>query len=141
MKIGELAAASGVPASTIRYWEKVGVLKPPSRVGGQRRYPAESLHLLAVLKLSQACGLSLPEMRELLHGFTPGFRASRRWRQVLTVKQAELDAQIGKLQAMRELVGKVQTCECSELMECGRKASKAMGVDTSRLGGATSRGS
>ena len=37
MTIGELAAQSGPPASTIRYWERIGVLPKPPRVSGQRR--------------------------------------------------------------------------------------------------------
>jgi DNA-binding transcriptional MerR regulator len=36
MTIGELAAESGLPASTIRYWERIGVLPKPLRVSGQR---------------------------------------------------------------------------------------------------------
>ena len=40
MTIGELAAESGMPASTIRYWERIGVLPKPARVSGQRRYSA-----------------------------------------------------------------------------------------------------
>jgi DNA-binding transcriptional MerR regulator len=38
MTIGELASRSRVPASTIRYWERIGALPLPVRVSGQRRY-------------------------------------------------------------------------------------------------------
>lgn len=126
MKIGELARAAGVPPSTLRYWDQAGILKATARVSGQRRYAPEAVHVVAVLKLAQACGLSLPEVRQLLHGFQPGFKASRRWRQVLAAKQVQLDAQIERLQAMRELVSVIQTCDCSELMDCGRRASLVM---------------
>jgi DNA-binding transcriptional MerR regulator len=129
MKIGELARAAAVPPSTLRYWDEIGILKAAARVGGQRRYGPEAVHVAAVLKLAQACGLSLPEIRQLLHGFKPGFKASRRWRQVLAAKQLQLDAQIERLQAMRELVSIVQTCDCSELMDCGRRAASVMGPE------------
>jgi len=36
MTIGDLASKSGVPASTIRYWERIGVLPAAVRIGGQR---------------------------------------------------------------------------------------------------------
>lgn len=126
MMIGKLAAVTGVPASTIRYWERVGVLPKPPRKGGQRRYSPDAEHLLAVLKLAQSCGFRLMEIRELLHGFTPGFKASRRWQKLTEGKQAELDAQIKRLQAMRRLVAEVRKCECAELTDCGRRAASVM---------------
>lgn len=125
MKIGELSAASGIPAPTIRFWERSGLLKPPARVSGQRRYTPDALHLLAVLKLAQSCGFTLAEMRQLLHGFTPGSRASQRWRQMAVAKVTELDRRIEQLRAMRELVSRSRDCDCSELVECGRIAVSA----------------
>lgn len=50
MMIGQLEAETVVPASTIRYWERIGVLPKPLRVGGQRRYGLEAIHYLAVLR-------------------------------------------------------------------------------------------
>jgi hypothetical protein len=49
MTIGELETETGVPASTIRYWERIGVLPKPARVGGQRRYGPDAVPYLAVL--------------------------------------------------------------------------------------------
>lgn len=126
MLIGKLAALAEMPASTIRYWERVGILPIPPRTGGRRRYSADAVHLLAVLRLAQACGFRLTEMRELLHGFTPGFRASRRWQKMTQIKQAEIDGQIKRLQAMRRLVVQVQKCDCAELTDCGRRAASVM---------------
>ena len=54
MTIGELAAESGLPASTIRSWERIGVLPKPPRVSGQRRYTGNAVQRLAVLRLAQA---------------------------------------------------------------------------------------
>jgi MerR family transcriptional regulator, redox-sensitive transcriptional activator SoxR len=68
--IGELSESGGLPASILRYWERVGVLPKPSRVGGQRRYPSEVVNTVAVLKLAKACGFSLPEMRRFMVGFS-----------------------------------------------------------------------
>lgn len=126
MKIGELAALSGLPASTLRFWERAGILPPPVRVGGQRRYPKETAHLIAVLRLAQACGFTLAEMRQLLHGFAPGFKASRRWQEMTTKKRDELDAQIRRLRAMKKLITVVQRCDCEELADCGRLVATVM---------------
>lgn len=126
MTIGELAGQSGVPASTIRYYERIGVLPKPQRISKQRRYTPDALDRLAVLRLAQACGFHLDEMRHLLYGFRPGVAASRRWKELAAAKRDELDAQMAKLRAMRRLVNQVLRCECLELSECGRIASSVI---------------
>lgn len=126
MTIGELAQQGGVPASTIRYYERIGVLPKSRRVSGQRRYAPDALDRLAVLRLAKACGFHLDEMRHLLHGFRPGVAASRRWKELAETKRAELDAQLAKLRTMQRLVDQVLRCECVELSACGRLASSVM---------------
>jgi DNA-binding transcriptional MerR regulator len=126
MMIGQLEAASGVPASTIRYWERIGILRKPLRAGGRRRYGPEAVHYLAVLRLAQACGFHLNEMGHLLHGFRASVPASRRWQELAEKKLQELDDQIARLKAMRQLVRRVLQCECVELPQCGRIAASVM---------------
>jgi DNA-binding transcriptional MerR regulator len=126
MTIGELAAESGVPASTIRYWERVGVLPKPARTSGQRRYAADAGHRLAVIRLAQACGFGLDATRQLLHGFGSEVPASRRWLTLARKRCAELDEQMGRLRAMRQVVDRVLLCRCADLSECGRIAAAVM---------------
>jgi MerR family redox-sensitive transcriptional activator SoxR len=126
MTIGELAAQSGVPASTIRYWERVGVLPKPVRASGQRRYPVGAAHQLAVIRLAQACGFSLDATRHLLHGFGSGVAASRRWQELARNKRVELDEQMDRLRAMRQVVDRVLQCHCADLSECGRIAASVV---------------
>jgi MerR family transcriptional regulator, redox-sensitive transcriptional activator SoxR len=126
MTIGELAAKSGTPASTVRYWEKIGVLPKPERVGGKRRYPTDAVQSLAVLHLAQTCGFRLGEMRHLLHGFGAAVKPQQRWQELSRRKQRELDAQIARLKAMRRLVDRVVQCRCLDLTECGRIAASLM---------------
>ena len=126
MTIGELAAESGIPASTIRYWERIGVLPKPPRVSGQRRYSPDAVQRLAVLRLAQACGFRLDEMRHLLHGFETGVQPPRRWQELARKKRQELDGQIARLKAMRRVVDRVMQCQCLELTECGRIAASVM---------------
>ena len=65
MTIGELSQKSGVPASTIRYCDRIGVLPRPGRVSGQRRYAADAIDRFAVLRRAQASGCRLVEVGEL----------------------------------------------------------------------------
>lgn len=126
MTIGELAAQSGMPASTIRYWERIGVLPKPIRISGQRRYAPDAVQRLAMLRLAQACGFRLEEMRHLLHGFPAGMRPPRRWQELARRKRQELDEQIVRLKAMRRVVDRVMHCQCVDLSECGRIAASVM---------------
>lgn len=127
MTIGELSSVSGIPASTIRYWEKIGVLPEAVRSSGQRRYSQDSLDRLSVLRLAQECGFRLDEMRYLFHGFSPGIPASRRWKEIAVRKQHEIDGKISRLKAMRKLVDSVADCRCVDLTQCGRIAASVMG--------------
>jgi DNA-binding transcriptional MerR regulator len=122
MLIGALSTETGVPASTIRYYEKLGILPRPPRVSGQRRYGTESKEYLLVLKLAQACGFHLDEMRVLLQGFSKNTKPPERWRKLAEQKKHELDEQIEKLRLMRRLVEQVADCQCVDLAECARTA-------------------
>ena len=130
MTIGELASKTGVPASTIRYWERIKVLPTPARVSGQRRYPDDSIYRLAVLRLAQACGFRLEEMRHLLHGFLSETRPPRRWQELAQKEQQEIDSRIAQLNAMRRVVNQVLHCQCAELADCGRRAASV--IETAR---------
>ena len=121
MTIGKLAEQSGVPASTIRYWERIGVLPRPARVNRRRLYSPDAVHRLGVLRLAQACGFHLPEMRHLLHGFAAGVAPSRRWQELARLKQAELDSRMAQLVEMRRLLDRVVQCRCPDLIDCGRR--------------------
>lgn len=126
MTIGELAAESSMPTSTIRYWERIGVLPKALRVNGQRRYRPDAVHRLALVRLAQACGFRLDEMRHLLHGFGPAVPPPHRWQELARKKRQELEEQIARLKAMRRLVDRVLRCQCVELPECGRIAASVM---------------
>ena len=65
--IGQLADAAGVPTSTIRYYERSGLLKPDFRTGGNYRgYSEGTLERLRFIRSAQATGLSLQDITALL---------------------------------------------------------------------------
>ena len=71
MKIGELAERSGIPASTIRYYEKEGLLPKAQRgANGYRVYQDNALERLDLIQLGQKLGFSLDAIRSIvaLHG-------------------------------------------------------------------------
>ena len=67
MKIGELAKQSGLAASTIRYYESIGLIKQVDRrPNGYRTYPAATVTTLGLITAAQQAGFSLDEIRSLL---------------------------------------------------------------------------
>jgi len=125
MRIGELARHADVRISTIRYWERRGIISPGAhRVRGQRRYDASALDRLAFVRLAQDGGLTLAEIRALLHGFPTTTAAPSRWRSVRAAKLAAIDARIRALRAARRRLGATVSCRCADLDECGRRARR-----------------
>lgn len=122
MTIGELAARSGVPASTLRYWEQIGVLPRAVRVSGRRRYGVEAVERVGLLRLAQEGGFRLEEIRQLWQGFPEGEPAGRRWRVLVAGKRRETEDEIRRLMARRELLTQLGDCACEDLGECGRWA-------------------
>jgi DNA-binding transcriptional MerR regulator len=65
--IGQLARAASVPVSTLRYYERAGLLRPDARTGGNyRAYGPASLARLRFIRAAQSTGFSLKDVRELL---------------------------------------------------------------------------
>ena len=67
MRIGELAARTGVRVRTIRFYEQAGLLPAPQRTpGGQREYDEDAAVRLRFARSAQALGLSLAQIAEVL---------------------------------------------------------------------------
>ena len=117
-QIGEVAAQAGVPSSTIRYYEKKGLLPPPARVSGRRRYGPEVVIALAVIDLAKQAGFSLDEIKTLLYGFSDDTPPPERWKVLARAKLPELDERIQRLTAMKLLLKEGLDCECLRLDDC-----------------------
>ncbi len=118
LTIGEVARRAGVRTSAIRYWEDEGVLPPPRRVGGQRRYDETVLARLAVVRLAQEIGFSVADLRALVDGFEAEGVAPARWRELAQRKLVEIDALIDRAEGMKRLLEESLGCGCLTLDAC-----------------------
>src|SRR5215218_10440931 len=91
LSIGEVARRAGLRPSALRFYEAAGLLDPPARRGGQRRYSPTVLQRLAVIDLGRRAGFSIAEIRELLAG-TAAEAAAERWRGLAQRKLPEIRA-------------------------------------------------
>jgi DNA-binding transcriptional MerR regulator len=121
LTISEVGRRVGLRPSTIRYYEHIGILPAAFRVNGKRRYDKSVLHQLMVIQRARETGFALEEIRKLFFGFGTSTPPSKRWLEMSQRKLAELEAQSQRIQTMRELLRRMQTCRCGSLDECGRK--------------------
>jgi len=126
LTIGEVASRAGLRPSAVRYYEDVGILPPPERVNGRRRYGPEAVEQLEVIRFAQAAGLSLDEIRVLFHGFGADVPPAPRWQEVATRKLRELDEQVARIDRMRRVLEATLDCGCVTLRDCAREVGGAM---------------
>ncbi len=103
MNIGETAAAAGVSAKMIRYYESIDLIKAPVRTeSGYRVYSPEDVHTLRFIGRTRDLGFSIEEISSLLTLWHDRSRASTDVKRIATEKIATLEAKIRELAAMVE---------------------------------------
>ncbi|BBX38683.1 MerR family transcriptional regulator [Mycobacterium simiae] len=115
LTIGEVARESGVAATTLRYYEQIGLLPTPTRQGGQRRYDDAVLARLEVIRLCKSAGFALDEIQLLFADDAPGRPASRA---LAEAKLAEIDAQMAALARARDVIEWGMNCTCPSIDAC-----------------------
>lgn len=122
MSIGEVARSAGVRPSALRYYEGVGLLPPPERANGRRRYDGELLRevldRLEVVRVAQQAGFTISEIRSLLNGFSEDTPPSERWRLLAQDKLPEVEVLLERALGMMDLLERGLRCECLRLEEC-----------------------
>lgn len=114
MDIAEVAKRSGVPASTLRYYDEKGLIVSTGRRGLRRVFDAGVLERLALIHLGRSAGFSLDEIARM---FATGGRV-RIDRVMLASKADELDATIKRLGVLRDGLRHAADCPAPSHMEC-----------------------
>jgi DNA-binding transcriptional MerR regulator len=123
MKIGELAGHTGLNASAIRYYERMGLLTPPYRSGGQRRYPAEAIHRVLLIRFAGDMGFTLTEIRIFLSGLRDNSPVGPRWRKLAAHKIEEAERTIQRSRRLKSLFQHLLRCDCASLQDCVERLS------------------
>jgi MerR family transcriptional regulator, repressor of the yfmOP operon len=120
MRIGELAREAGTTPRTVRYYEEIGLLPESAEraAGSHREYgEADLARLCEILRLKQMLGLTLDELRDVMHGEDRRARRRREYhetsdpgerRRLLTEAQAHTD---GLLSIVRRRKEELETFE------------------------------
>jgi MerR family redox-sensitive transcriptional activator SoxR len=118
MKIGELARRTGLNASAIRYYERMGLLAAPYRSGGQRRYPAEAIHRVLLIRFAGEMGFTLAEIKIFLSGLRDNSPVGPRWRKLAVHKIQEAERTIERSLRLKSLFQHLLRCHCASLGVC-----------------------
>ena len=123
MKIGELAGRSGLNASAIRYYETRGLLPAPHRAGGQRRYPANALDRVLLIRFASEMGFTLSEIRVFLNGLRDDSPVGPRWKKLAHRKIQEVERGIQRARRLKSLLEHLLHCRCISLEVCVQRLS------------------
>ena len=140
MDISEVAKRAGVPASTLRFYEKRGLIASVGPQGTRRRFAPAVLDQLALIALGQAAGLSLDEIGSML---SPGGGAVID-RRMLAAKADEIVAKVTQLRAMSRGLRHAAACRAPSHAECPTfqgllRAAASGALDTRRQRNALER--
>lgn len=114
MDIVEVAKRSGVPASTLRFYEEKGLVRSVGRQGLRRVFGPDVIERLALIALGRSAGFSLDEIAGM---YAAGGRPKID-RELLASKAEELDGLIGRFTAMRDGLRHAAVCPARSHMEC-----------------------
>ncbi len=118
LTIGEVAGRAGVAASSIRYYERIGLLPEPDRYGGQRRYDPDVLGKLGFIGVAQNAGFKLREIKELMDGIEGSDGLGTQMRSLSSQKLIEVEALLERTRAMQGWLEVAQECGCATPAEC-----------------------
>lgn len=114
LDIAEVARLSGLPASTLRFYEEKRLIESVGRRGLRRTFESSVLERLALIALGRASGFRLDEIARM---FAPDGRP-RIDRAALAAKAADLDETIRRLAAMRDGLRHAAACRAPSHIEC-----------------------
>ncbi|MCQ8179497.1 helix-turn-helix domain-containing protein [Methylomonas sp. SURF-1] len=113
MDIAEVARISGLPASTLRYYEEKGLIRSSGRVGLRRQFDTATLQRLGLIALGRRAGLSLDQIATMFSA--DGMNIDR---DLLRAQALELDRRIQELALMRDGLLHAADCNAASHFEC-----------------------
>jgi DNA-binding transcriptional MerR regulator len=114
LSIGEAAELVGVATSTLRFYERRGLVLADARVSGQRRYRWSTVRRLVFVQMLQDAGMSLDDIQGVLDADD-----NASWKEIARQRLTQLDDDIAKLRHSRELLAAALLCRYDHpLTEC-----------------------
>lgn len=117
--VGEVAARTGLPVSTLHFYERQGLVAANRTAGNQRRYDRAALRKLSIIRFAQELGIPLKEVAEALGALPEGKLATGKdWEAMAGAWAQKLEARIARLERLRDNLAGCIGCGCLSLERC-----------------------
>jgi MerR family transcriptional regulator, redox-sensitive transcriptional activator SoxR len=119
LSVGEVAKRGGVAVSALHFYEKKGLIRSLRTTGNQRRFPADVLRRIAVIRVAQRVGIPLEVVRKAFAGL-PDERTPTReeWARMSAAWREELDQRISQLVNLKDKLADCIGCGCLSMTVC-----------------------
>lgn len=119
LTVGEVARRSGLPISTLHFYERKGLIASQRNAANHRVYRREVLRRVAVIKVAQSVGLPLSEiaaaLADLPRDATPD---TEDWARIAARWHGDLTRRIEGLTALRDKMAMCIGCGCLSVKRC-----------------------
>jgi MerR family redox-sensitive transcriptional activator SoxR len=117
--VGKVAERCGVKVSTLHFYESKGLIRSTRNAGNQRRYTADVLRRVSVIKAAQKMGISLASIKAAFASLPDERTPTQRdWAKLSKGWQAELNARIAYLERLRDSLTGCIGCGCLSMKNC-----------------------
>ena len=120
MRISDVADQTGIPISTIRYYEKRAIIPKPNRVGRDRSYSQNDVQAIQFVRDAKSLGLSLGEISKLLR--SPW--KNREMAKVATTYRQTVRDRIAALKRIDKVLSSLEMCDCDSFADCNLNAAQ-----------------
>ena len=119
LTVGRVAERCGVNVSTLHFYEEKGLISSSRNAGNQRRYRADVVRRVSVIKAARKLGVSLKALKAALATLPEERTPSKRdWQKLSSVWKAELNDRIKRLERLRDSLDECIGCGCLSLKSC-----------------------
>ena len=119
LSVGDVARRSGVPVSTLHFYESKGLISSQRSLGNQRRYARDVLRRVAFIRVAQRVGINLADIEAALATLPATVAPSREdWAQLSAAWRAELDERMAQLKKLRDTLDDCIGCGCLSIDRC-----------------------
>ncbi|WP_066702735.1 redox-sensitive transcriptional activator SoxR [Curvibacter delicatus] len=119
LSVGEVARRSGVPVSTLHFYETKGLISSSRTQGNQRRYARDVLRRVAFIRVAQRVGIALSDIEAALATLPTAAAPGREdWQRLSTAWRADLDERMAQLKKLRDTLDDCIGCGCLSIDRC-----------------------
>ena len=115
LSIGAVASSSGVPITTLRYYERRGLIDEPERQGGQRRYQPDVLVRLMVIRFCRIAGLDLDDIAKVVNDDSSDQATTKA---IAAEHLNAIDRQMEQLTMAKAMMEAALACSCASVERC-----------------------